>query len=65
MVEQCCTAALERLERAGRSVRGALLPTPQAHAEPLACEGTYGSLVGFPLRTLLLVIALCPAGMAD
>jgi hypothetical protein len=65
MLEQCRTAAMERIEINGLMVRGAILPTPQEHAEPLERQGAYGRLVGFALLAWLLVIDPCPEGMAD
>jgi len=65
MLEQCRTAAIERIEIDGLMVRGAILPTPQEHAEPLERQSAYGRLVCFALLALLLVIDPCPEGMAD
>ena len=56
---------MERIEINGRIVWGAILPTPQKHAEPLARQGAYGRLGCLALIALLLVIDPCPAGMAD
>jgi hypothetical protein len=65
MLEQCRSAAIERLERNGLMVRGSSLPTPKEHAEPLERQGAYGRLVCFARLALLLVIDPCPEGMVD
>ena len=64
-MEQCRTAAIERIEINGLIVRGSILPTPKEHAEPLERQGAYDRLVCFALLALLLVIDPCPEGMAD
>jgi hypothetical protein len=65
MLEQCRTAAIERIEIDGLIVWGAILPTPKEHAEPLERQGAYGCLVCFALIAWLLVIDPGPEGMAD
>ena len=56
---------VERLEIGGLVIRGAVLPTPIEDADPFECQGPYGSLMGFALVTLLLVVDLCPEGVPD
>src|SRR3989442_11325046 len=56
---------MERIEIDGFIVRGAILPTPKEHAEPLERQRAYGSLMCFALIPLLLGIDPCPEGMAD
>src|SRR2546426_3403614 len=56
---------MERLERGGRIVRGAILPTAIEKAEPFEGQGAHGRLVCLALVALLLVIDVCPAGMPD
>ncbi len=54
---------MERLERGGLIVRGAILPTARAEADPCEGEGPYGRLVRLALVALLLGIDLGPEGM--
>jgi hypothetical protein len=56
-------AAFERLERDGRIIGGALLPTPREDAAPCAGQGPPGRLVCLACIALLLIIDLCPEGM--
>jgi hypothetical protein len=55
--------AFARVERDGCILWGALLPTPLAAADPCACQGAHGSLVGLACSALRLIIDLGPAGM--
>jgi hypothetical protein len=65
MLKQCRTAAIERIEINGLMVRGAILPTPQEHAEPRERQGAYGRLVCCALLAWRWVIDPCPEGMAE
>jgi hypothetical protein len=56
---------MQRLERDGRIVRRALLPAPREDADPWACQGPHGGLMGLALVALLLGVHLCPEGMSD
>jgi hypothetical protein len=53
---------VERLEIGGLVIRGSVLPTPIEDADPFERQGPYGSLMGFALVALLLVVDLCPEG---
>src|SRR5262249_40259089 len=45
--------------------RRAILPTPVENPEPFKGQGAYSGLMSLPLSALLLVIDLCPEGVAD
>src|SRR5215831_12630529 len=64
MVDEGCPTACERLAIDGRTRRGALLPPPQEHTDPLEHQHAHGGSVGVALVAWLLVIDLCPAGVA-
>jgi hypothetical protein len=65
MVNQRGPTAMERLARAGRIRRGALLPTPAADAAPRKCQRAHGRLRRCPLRALLRGIDPRPEGLPD
>ena len=53
------------MERDGRIVRRAVLPTPTQHADPLERQSAPGGLVGFARVAVRLGVDACPEGMPD
>src|SRR5262245_51989555 len=56
---------MQRLEIDGLIVQRALLPASIQDADPFERQRSYGSLMGFALVALLLVVDLRPEGMPD
>src|SRR5262245_61040226 len=56
---------MQRLERAGRLVRCALLPAPREAADPWEGQCPYGGLRGLALVAVRRGVPLGPAGMPD
>jgi hypothetical protein len=63
MLQEGCPATFERLEIDRFILRRVLLPTPREAAHPCEGSGAHGRLGCRALLALLLIIALCPAGM--
>src|SRR5262249_27096077 len=64
VVQEWCAAAVERLEIDRFIIRRAILPTPREDANPCACQGPHGRLGCLACIAMLLIIDLCPSGIA-